>query len=32
LLTKRVTSLSLNFGSGDKGSFLACAFRMNVNF
>ena len=32
LLTKRVTSLSLNFGSGANGNFLACALRIVLYF
>src|ERR1700744_6455312 len=32
LFTKRVTNLSLNFGSGANGNFLACALRMVLIF
>jgi hypothetical protein len=32
VFTKRVTCLSLNFGSGAKGCFLACAFLIDFNF
>jgi hypothetical protein len=32
LFTKRVTSLSLNLGSGAKGIFFGCDLRILLNF